>query len=100
MDYGENQGDVGGVAPPIPTVTASSGSLYGDESLLSGNAQRPATSGGDSAIVDDVELVNGQEASETLGLYLDFNSEEVPQPIRGSKGSTDPGPSKWFCSHL
>lgn len=94
MDYGENQGNVGGVEPQIATVTASSGSLYGDESLLSGNAQRPSTSGGDSAVVDDVELVNGQEASEKLGLYLDFNSVDVPQPIRGSKGATDPGPSR------
>jgi hypothetical protein len=93
MDYGENSGDVGGVDPPIPTVTAASGSLYGDESLLGGNAARPSTSGGDSAVVADPELVNGQEASEKLGLYLDFNSVDVPQPIRGSKGSTDPGPS-------
>lgn len=94
MDYGENSGDVGGVSPQIPVATAASGSLYGDESLLTGYASRPAVSGGDSAVVDNPELVNGQEASEKLGLYLDFNSVEKPQPIRGSKGATDPGPSK------
>ncbi|KAI0177432.1 RmlC-like cupin domain-containing protein [Pestalotiopsis sp. NC0098] len=92
MDYGENSGDVGGVSPQIPVATAASGSLYGDESLLTGYASRPAVSGGDSAVVDNPELVNGQEASEKLGLYLDFNSIEKPQPIRGSKGATDPGP--------
>ncbi|KAK9422566.1 putative Oxalate decarboxylase oxdD [Seiridium unicorne] len=100
MDYGENEGDVGGVAPPIPTVTAASGSLYGDESLLGGNAARPSISGGDSAVVPDPELVNGQEASEKLGLYLDFNSVEVPQPIRGSKGATDPGPRTYEYEKL
>lgn len=97
MTYGESSGDVGGVDPPIPTVTAASGSLYGDESLLGGNAARPSTSGGDSAVVEDPELVNGQEADAALGLYLDMNSVDVPQPIRGSKGATDPGPS--MCSH-
>lgn len=93
MDYGENSGDVGGVSPQIPTVTAPSGSLYGDESLLGGNAQRPPISGGDSAIVSDPEMVPGQTADQKLGLYLDFNSVNAPQPIRGSGGATDPGPS-------
>jgi hypothetical protein len=93
MDYGENEGAVGGVSPQIPTVTSAQGSLYGDESLLGGNAARPPTSGGGSAVVSDPELVDGQKASETLGLYLDFNSVEAPQPIRGAKGATDPGPS-------
>ncbi|KAI0136581.1 oxalate decarboxylase family bicupin [Xylariales sp. AK1849] len=100
MDYGENEGDVGGVAPPIPTVTAVSGSLYGDASLLGGNAPRPPTSGGDSAEVADPQLVTGQEAPGKLGLYLDFNSVDVPQPIRGGNGATDPGPRTYDYEKL
>ncbi|KAK4233260.1 RmlC-like cupin domain-containing protein [Achaetomium macrosporum] len=74
-DYGENTGAVGGVVPPIPTASARSGSLRGDSSLLGGNAPLP-----------------GQEADAKLGLYLDFNSADPPQPIRGTGGATDPGP--------
>lgn len=94
MDYGENTGPVGGYTPPLAPVDKPTGSLYGDASLLGGNAKRPPTKGGDSANVPNPELVNGQEADDTLGLYLDFNSVQVPQPIRGDKGNTDPGPRK------
>jgi hypothetical protein len=94
MDYGENSGPVGGIDPPIPTVTAASGSLYGPESLLGEIAQPSPVAGGDSAIVSNFPLVNGQEADSDLGLYLDFNSVENPQPIRGEGGQTDPSPSK------
>ncbi|KAK4195028.1 RmlC-like cupin domain-containing protein [Triangularia verruculosa] len=91
-DYGENDGPVGGVKPPTPTVTASSGALRGDSSLLGGNAPLPDPDKSDSAIVPDPEVVNGQEADAKLGLYLDFNSANPPQPIRGDNGATDPGP--------
>jgi len=37
-------------------------------------------------------LVPGQTDSATIGEYLDFNNVKHPQPIRGSKGGTDPGP--------
>lgn len=97
LSYHENTGAVGGVTPAAtPTATAVSGSLYGDESLLGENAAPSPISGGDSALVpeSDYELVNGQEADAKLGLYLDFNSVENPQPLRGGEGSQDPGPSK------
>jgi hypothetical protein len=93
-NYGGNTGPIAGVTPPIPTATAASGSLYGDESLLGEVAKPYPASGGDSAIVSDYPLVNGQEADAKLGLYLDFNSVENPQPLRGEGGQTDPGASK------
>lgn len=37
-------------------------------------------------------LVPGQTDSAVIGAYLDFNNVEHPQPIRGTKGGTDPGP--------
>lgn len=94
MNYAENSGPVAGVNAPIPTVTAASGSLYGPESLLGEVAQPSPVSGDDSIAVSNYPLVNGQEADQDLGLYLDFNSVEKPQPIRGEAGQTDPGPSK------
>ncbi|SPQ25008.1 73d24f11-67ae-4dc9-a15d-3079efc6509e [Thermothielavioides terrestris] len=90
--YGENTGAVGGVTPPIPTATAPSGSLRGDSSLLGGNAPLPDPDKSDSAVVSNPQLVTGQEADAKLGLYLDFDSANPPQPIRGANGNTDPGP--------
>ncbi|KAJ5054374.1 uncharacterized protein L3040_000649 [Drepanopeziza brunnea f. sp. 'multigermtubi'] len=37
-------------------------------------------------------LLPGQTEAATVGDYLDFNNVKNPQPIRGSKGGTDPGP--------
>jgi len=43
---------------------------------------------------DDIpySLVPGQTDVAVIGAYLDFNNVPNPQPIRGSKGGTDPGP--------
>ncbi|KAF4313872.1 putative oxalate protein [Botryosphaeria dothidea] len=38
------------------------------------------------------ELAQGQSDDADLGTYLDFSNIENPQPIRGTKGGTDPGP--------
>jgi hypothetical protein len=94
MSYAENSGPVAGVSPPIPTATGFSGSLYGTESLLGEVAAPAPVSGGDSAVVSNYPLVNGQEADLNLGLYLDFNSVKNPQPIRGTGGQTQAGPSE------
>lgn len=91
-DFGENDGPVGAVDSPMPSVTAPSGSLRGNASLLGGNAPLPNRDEADSAVVSDPQLVHGQEADARLGLYLDFNSADPPQPIRGDNGNTDPGP--------
>jgi hypothetical protein len=100
MSYGENTGPVAGVSPPILTATALSGSLYGPQSLRGEIAQPLPVSGGDSTIVSDYPLVNGQEADKDLGLYLDFNSVENPQPIRGNQGQTGSGPSELLPAFL
>ena len=93
-DYGENTGPVGGVNPPSSVVTAPSGNLRGDSSLLGGNAARPDDDKSDSAEVANPQYVDGQKADTKLGLYLNFDSADPPQPIRGDRGATDPGPSK------
>lgn len=38
------------------------------------------------------QLVKGQKEDADKGVYLDFQTVEQPQAIRGSKGGTDPGP--------
>lgn len=40
----------------------------------------------------DYQLAAGQTAAANIGAYLDFNTVQNPQPIRGTKGGTDPGP--------
>jgi hypothetical protein len=40
----------------------------------------------------DFTLVPGQTDAATIGESLNFNGVKHPQPIRGSKGGTDPGP--------
>ncbi|KAA8571491.1 hypothetical protein MFRU_026g01000 [Monilinia fructicola] len=100
MIYGEQSVAVGGVSAPAPTVTAPTGSLYGDESLLGEVAKASPVSGGDSAIVSNYPFVHGQKADADLGLYLDFNAIENPQPIRGSVGETDPGPQTYEYQKL
>lgn len=91
-NYGQNQGPVGGITPPMPSVSAPRGQLRGDLSLQGGIAPRPKVTGGDSAVVQDAQMVVGQEADAKLGIFLNFNSVEKPQPIRGDLGATDPGP--------
>ncbi|KAI0533944.1 oxalate decarboxylase family bicupin [Xylaria digitata] len=103
LTYEENSGPVGGVDAPLPTFTAAAGGLRGSTDLQGGIASRPPVSGGDSAVVPDPELVNGQEADANLGLYLDFNSATTPngpQPIRGGRGGTDPGPRTYQYDKL
>lgn len=86
-----------GAALPLSVPTGqiigppgSSGSVYGSEEFLgpNGNPVDPA----DSAVVANHGLVPGQTADADLGLYLNLEEAENPQPIRGSGGGTDPGP--------
>lgn len=98
LSYAEQPGPIAGVTlnPASATPTgSSSASLYGSEDLLGEVTQPAPVSGGDSAEAPatDIELVNGQEAPQDLGLYLDFNSVDVPQPIRGDGGGFANGPS-------
>ncbi|KAK2608566.1 hypothetical protein QQS21_002913 [Conoideocrella luteorostrata] len=99
IKYGENTGPVAGVTPPIPTVTSPSGSLYGDGSLLGGNAPLPDVNS-DSAEVKNPQLVDGQDSDADLGLYLNLNSVERPEPIRGDFGQTDSGPRTYQYEKL
>jgi hypothetical protein len=95
-------------APQAASSAVSSGSatseapsgptgLRGSSDLLGTNGEPILTS--NSAIVKDYQYVHGQSQDKDLGLYLDFTSVPNPQPIRGTHGATDPGPSRstWRC---
>lgn len=75
---------------PAPNVQTPVGNLYGDSSLLGGNS-KPQDVTKESAQDKKPQLVNGQDADADLGLYLDFNSVEKPEPLRGNAGSTSDG---------
>lgn len=98
-DYGENSGPVAAIDPPTPIVTSPQGSLTGTEDLLGGNIA-PADPSSDSAVVENPELVPGQDADPDLGLFLDFNSVDRPEALRGGLGSTDPGPRTYAYERL
>lgn len=79
------------VADPQLQSRADPPGLRGSQSLL-GNTGTPVDKS-DSALVEDYDLVPGQKSDADLGFYFDFTKAQNPQPIRGSKGGTDPGPS-------
>ncbi|KAJ5475186.1 Oxalate decarboxylase OxdC [Penicillium diatomitis] len=47
-----------------------------------------------------VGLLPGQKENSKTGSYLDFESVENPQPIRGSKGGDDPGPRDYSYERI
>ncbi len=75
-----------------PGPPGYSGSVYGSPSFAGPDGNPVDTA--DSAIVSNYQLVSGQQEDADLGLYLDLNEVQNPQPIRGSNGGTDPGPRK------
>ena len=75
-----------------PGPPSYSGSVYGSPSFAGPDGNPVDTA--DSAIVSNYQLVPGQQENADLGLYLDLNEVQNPQPIRGSNGGTDPGPRK------
>lgn len=82
-------------APVSQQATArtfsTSGSLYGPLSLLGGNPTLPTPTSDTTLPDSEIEYAPGQ-ASDSVGGVLDFSAVPTPQPIRGSKGGTDPGP--------
>lgn len=54
---------------------------------------------------EDTHAVNyspvpGQKQSANIGAYLNFENSNNPQPIRGTKGGTDPGPRNSYYDKI
>lgn len=75
----------------VDCAPASNPGLRGSEDLLGYNPTN-VLSQENTDDVGDYELLPGQKEDADIGEYLDFSNVENPQPIRGSKGGTDPGP--------
>ncbi|EPS31434.1 hypothetical protein PDE_06389 [Penicillium oxalicum 114-2] len=46
------------------------------------------------------KLSQGQKENANVGAYLDFENVANPQPIRGSRGSDDPGPRNYYYDRI
>lgn len=77
-------------AAPAPRHTGNPG-LRGSDALLGYSSSNKG--GGDSPPDIKYTLLPGQNEDPKIGSYLDFEKADNPQPIRGSLGSDDPGPS-------
>ncbi|KAK7522293.1 putative oxalate decarboxylase [Phyllosticta citriasiana] len=75
----------------VNCAPASNPGLRGSEELLGYNPTN-VLSQEKTDDVGDYQLLPGQKEDANIGEYLDFSNVENPQPIRGSKGGTDPGP--------
>ncbi|KAF2085962.1 putative oxalate decarboxylase [Saccharata proteae CBS 121410] len=73
------------------TAPAGNPGLRGSESLLGYDASN-VLSTENTADVGPVDLTTTQTEDADIGAYIDFSNDANPQPIRGSKGGTDPGP--------
>ena len=86
--------DLPGYQSPGPP--GASGSLSGPQGLLGPDGNPVDVS--EIGTVRDYRLVPGQSEDADLGLYLDLSATDDPQPLRGSLGGTDPGPSIYSLS--
>lgn len=79
-------------ASRIQGAPTSNPPLRGSEDLLGYSSSNTLS----DQTTEDITYtpVDGQTDDADLGVYLDFEDSDSPQPIRGNKGATDPGPSK------
>lgn len=77
---------------PLALTKSASGNppLLGSEDLLGHSSSNTISADN----TEDITFtpVPGQTADADDGFYLAFDNADSPQPIRGSKGGTDPGP--------
>lgn len=69
--------------------------LRGSQSLIGYSESNTITEKSTEGI--KYTLVPGQKDDADDGIYFDFETADNPQPIRGSTGGTDPGPSMSTC---
>lgn len=77
-----------------PAAVASSNPLRGGENLIGYSPTNTISDENTETI--SYQLAAGQTDAADLGVYLNFDDVENPQPIRGDTGGTDPGPRKFF----
>ncbi|KAJ5618313.1 hypothetical protein N7528_006956 [Penicillium herquei] len=81
-----------------PTKRSTNPPLRGSEALVGYSSTEKIATGTQPDI--KYSLVPGQTADADLGLYLDFENADNPQPIRGAVGSDDPGPRNYWYDRI
>ncbi|QGA18862.1 hypothetical protein EYB26_006547 [Talaromyces marneffei] len=78
------------LATAAPAAPAFSNPLRGGENLIGYSPTNTISNENTETI--SYQLAPGQTDTADLGVYLDFDGVENPQPIRGNTGGTNPGP--------
>lgn len=76
-----------------PAAVASSNPLRGGANLIGYSPSNTISNENTETI--SYQLAAGQTDAPNLGVYLDLDDVENPQPIRGDTGGTDPGPREF-----
>lgn len=79
---------------PLALAAPANPPLRGSPSLAGYSASNNVSVKNSTGVKYD--LVPGQKDKADLGEYFAFEKAENPQPIRGTKGGTDPGPRMLF----
>lgn len=82
------------LATAAPAAPAFSNPLRGGENLIGYSPTNTISNENTETI--SYQLAPGQTDTADLGVYLDFDGVENPQPIRGNTGGTNPGPREFF----
>ncbi|KAF2142652.1 uncharacterized protein K452DRAFT_226847 [Aplosporella prunicola CBS 121167] len=82
----------------VHAAPASNPGLRGSPALQGYNPTNILTTENTDDI--DYKLAPGQKDDANIGQSLDFSNIEHPQPIRGTKGGTDPGPRNEVLDRL
>lgn len=87
-----------GAAAPTARDSAGNPPLRGSEDLLGYSASNKLS----PYSTEDIKytLASGQKDDADLGVYLDFETVDNPQPIRGELGGTDPGPRNYAYDRI
>jgi len=75
---------------PLARCAPAPQGLRGSPSLGGFSASNDLTTGDTNDI--EYKLAPGQKEDAKIGYYLHFENNPSPQPIRGSKGGSEPGP--------
>lgn len=77
----------------VPVRRENNPPFRGSEALAGYSPSEQVASGPPPDI--EYKLVPGQKKNADIGSYLNFVNADNPQPIRGTYGGDDPGPSRF-----
>lgn len=89
--YNSDPADIATTPVYVSGIPGATGSLRGGIGLAGYNPSNPVNPG--PSTISSFQVAPAQTQDPDLGLYLDLQNLENPQPVRGSPDApTDPGP--------